>query len=68
MTIMPTGERTDEYVQFFKDENTMRCMGQVSRTGLFGDWRDIAPGRYVEYNGPGEGEIFAAFCFALDLN
>jgi hypothetical protein len=65
MTIVPTNRDANEYIRFFKDENAMRCMGQVSHTGLFGAWSDIAPGRYVDYNGPGEGKFSTLVLVAI---
>lgn len=54
MTIKRTG--WNEYVRFYKDENAMRCTGQVSGNTFWGPWYDISPGEFVDNNGPGEGE------------
>ncbi|SPO41406.1 related to Crg1 protein (Putative arabinase) [Pseudozyma flocculosa] len=56
LTMHPTGQG-NQYVRFFKDESVSKCRGQVSNSGIDGQWNDIGSAKeYVDNNNQSEGE------------
>ncbi|EPQ30065.1 uncharacterized protein PFL1_02182 [Pseudozyma flocculosa PF-1] len=58
LTMHPTGQG-NQYVRFFKDESVSKCRGQVSNSGIDGQWNDIGSAKeYVDNNNQSEACLF----------